>query len=303
MKKNNKQVTLSMTKGLPASGKSTWAKEQCRKHGAKRINKDDLRKMIDDGIHTKKNEKNILSVRNALVIHYLLEGLDVIVDDTNLNPIHEQTLRGIAEQVGAKFIVNDSFLQVSLEECLKRDAVRQNYVGEATIKKMYRKYISPTKEFIKPHDSRFSDCIIVDIDGTIAKNDNHRDWYDYSKVYDDKVNHDVLQLIDAYCKYYPHFDLFFVTGREGTEICIRETQRWLKDKVLSDYPSIENAYANIYFRTEKDFRPDHEVKNDIWKLVFENRYNIQIVFDDRKNVVDMWRSLGLRCMQVADGDF
>jgi len=28
-----------------------------------------------------------------------------------------------------------------------------------------------------------------------------------------------------------------------------------------------------------------------------------MVFDDRNSVVDMWRENGVRCMQVAPGDF
>jgi hypothetical protein len=31
--------------------------------------------------------------------------------------------------------------------------------------------------------------------------------------------------------------------------------------------------------------------------------NVAMVFDDRQQVVDMWRSNGLTCFQVADGDF
>ena len=31
--------------------------------------------------------------------------------------------------------------------------------------------------------------------------------------------------------------------------------------------------------------------------------NVAMVFDDRNQVVDMWRKSGLTCFQVADGDF
>ena len=31
--------------------------------------------------------------------------------------------------------------------------------------------------------------------------------------------------------------------------------------------------------------------------------NVAMVFDDRNQVVDMWRQNGLTCFQVADGDF
>ena len=31
--------------------------------------------------------------------------------------------------------------------------------------------------------------------------------------------------------------------------------------------------------------------------------NVAMVFDDRQQVVDMWRKNGLTCLQVADGNF
>ena len=33
------------------------------------------------------------------------------------------------------------------------------------------------------------------------------------------------------------------------------------------------------------------------------KYNVHFVLDDRQQVVDMWRSLGLTVFQVAEGDF
>ena len=43
-------IKVYITKGLPGSGKSTWAKETVDKYpnSYKRINKDDLRAMIDN---------------------------------------------------------------------------------------------------------------------------------------------------------------------------------------------------------------------------------------------------------------
>jgi predicted kinase len=45
--------------GIPASGKTTWAKEQVKNGGGKwkRVNKDDLRAMVDCGQFSKSNEK------------------------------------------------------------------------------------------------------------------------------------------------------------------------------------------------------------------------------------------------------
>ncbi|KKL23847.1 hypothetical protein LCGC14_2421320, partial [marine sediment metagenome] len=52
-----KQVTI--LKGLPASGKTTWAIGQIIKNPGKckRINKDDLREMFDCGQWSRDNEK------------------------------------------------------------------------------------------------------------------------------------------------------------------------------------------------------------------------------------------------------
>ncbi len=35
----------------------------------------------------------------------------------------------------------------------------------------------------------------------------------------------------------------------------------------------------------------------------QGRYTIKFVLDDRNQVVEFWRSLGLTVLQVAEGDF
>ena len=75
-----------LTKGLPGSGKSTWAKEMVSKNpnSYKRVNKDDLRAMLDNGKHSEDAEKFILNVRDSIILLALENGKHVIVDDTNL---------------------------------------------------------------------------------------------------------------------------------------------------------------------------------------------------------------------------
>ena len=45
-----KKQQLIITKGLPASGKSTWARQKVKESNGtlKRINKDDIRAMVED---------------------------------------------------------------------------------------------------------------------------------------------------------------------------------------------------------------------------------------------------------------
>ncbi|MHB8483845.1 MAG: AAA family ATPase, partial [Nitrospiria bacterium] len=104
-------------KGLPGSGKTTWAKEYVRSHpGAKRINKDDLREMLNDGVFSRDNENSVLKARNHLAALYLKEGCDVIIDDTNFHPKHREYFATLAIEFGAEF--EEKYFETSLEKCI-----------------------------------------------------------------------------------------------------------------------------------------------------------------------------------------
>ena len=137
--------TLTMMKGLPASGKTTWARGVVAKSDGrcKRVCKDDLRDMLDAGLWSEENEEHVLKVRDNLIKMFLEEALDVIVDDTNLHPKHERRLREIAGDRRATFQVRD-FTYVPLEECIRRDAKRDRSVGPKVIRSMHERFLSGT---------------------------------------------------------------------------------------------------------------------------------------------------------------
>lgn len=89
--------------------------------------------------------------------------------------------------------------------------------------------------------------------------------------------------------------VIFVTGRHGNIDIINETIEWIKSQGLKIY--------KIYFRKEKDNRNDAIVKKEIYERNIKDKYFVEFVLDDRNSVVKMWRSLGLLCLQVWDGDF
>ena len=285
-----------MTKGLPASGKSTWAKEQVAnsKGKIKRVNKDDLRAMIDAGVWNKANEKEILNVRDTLINHYLSHGFSVIVDDTNLAPKHEETLQKIAEEHRSTFEVK-SFLDVPLAECIRRDMLRPEPVGKKVIRRMY----DSIKDVYEPkieYDPNKPDCIIVDIDGTLAHM-NGRSPYDYTKVSTDVVDPVVSDIVRRYRSVDIMDDnplyVIIVSGREDS--CKPETEKWLQDNHI--------PYDELHMRKSDDDRDDRIVKKEIFDAWINNRYNVKFVLDDRNRVVEMWRSLGLKVLQVGEGDF
>jgi predicted kinase len=129
-------------KGLPASGKSTWAREFVSKNrNWIRLNKDDLRNMLHDGVYTKENENRVFNFRNQLLHAAMMDGLNIIIDDTNFNPYHEKLLKEVAEEYKAEFEVK--FFDVPLEECLRRNSQRvgKAKVPDEVIVDMYNKYL------------------------------------------------------------------------------------------------------------------------------------------------------------------
>lgn len=283
---------IILLKGLPASGKSTWAREQLQKGTYMRISKDDLREDML-GPFSQKKEKLVLKLRNELIRLGIEMGKNVIIDDTNLNPIHEKHIRQIAKELGATFVVNDTFMSVSPEECIERDLHRgDKAVGSQVIWKMYDQWIKkdPTKQLDVEWDKRR--CVIFDIDGTLAHNTSGRNWYDYTKVMLDTPDPFLSVVADSLNENVgvDYLDIVIVSGREDN--CKKETEEWLQHNMI--------PYKHIYMRKTGDHRPDEIVKEEIYHTYIEPNWAVLGVFDDRPKVARMWRSLGLNVAQMGN---
>jgi hypothetical protein len=82
------------------------------------------------------------------------------------------------------------------------------------------------------------------------------------------------------------------TGRDETYRA--HTERWLKNKGIE--------YDLLKMRPAKDYRSDTIVKLEMFQQHFVPS-DIWMVVDDRDKVVEMWRELGLTCLQVQKGDY
>ena len=283
---------LIMCYGLQASGKTTWAKEQVLKSGGntKRVNKDDLRSLIDAGKWSKSNEKSILKARDLLIRMFLATGFSVIVDDTNLAGKHKETLGALAKEFDAIFEIKK--FDISLEEAIKRDLQRPNSVGEKVIKETYNQFLKPKQEVYTPPKGR-ADAIQIDIDGCLAFGHfgdiGRRKPYDWDRVGEDDPNPQVVNLVR---KYYPTHHVILLSGRDS--ICRSQTEQWLDKN--------EIPYHKLYMRAEGDARKDTVVKKELFEEHIRNNYQVQFVVDDRPSVCRLWRSLGLPLFAVGDQD-
>jgi len=276
---------LLMLKGLPASGKSTYAKKLVDK-GWVRVNKDDLRAMLNNSKWSKNNEKFVLKVRDFIVSDAISLGKNVVVDDTNFEEKHEEDLRKIANVYGANFEIK--FFDTPLKTCLERDSSRPNPVGSKVINDMYKKYLRPQQEYIPPEGK--PKAIICDIDGTLAEITD-RSPYDYTKVKQDILKEPIASILEKFAG--DLYTIILLSGREDS--CRDDTLEWLADNGVDfDY---------LYMRKTGDDRNDAIIKKELFEAHVEKNFQVFFVLDDRNRVVDLWRSLGLTCFQVQEGDF
>ena len=293
MEQTTKKPKLLCLKGLPASGKTTYARKLVDK-GWVRVNKDDLRDMLHNSKWSKQNEGEILALRDEIIIRNLVSCRNVVVDDTNLDPKHWNQFESIAGEFLADLDVK--FFDVPVEECIARNKVRNQPVPDSVIYSMYQRYIKPPEQVIEYDDNK-EECIIVDIDGTLAHIADGRSPYDASRAMNDSLD-DAVSVITA--MFYNHgYKVIILTGRgeEHREV----TEKWL------ELHNVE--YDELYTRLDTDVDDkgnkleDSIVKERLFRTHIEPRFNVKFVLDDRDRVVNMWRRIGLKCLQVEDGAF
>jgi hypothetical protein len=141
------------------------------------------------------------------------------------------------------------------------------------------------------------DAVLVDLDGTLAIIGN-RDPYDASRAEVDVLNEQVAWvahswLFDGTATKREDRAVVLVSGRQEKDR--PPTERWLRRHGI--------VHDALRMRATGDTRSDAIVKRELYERHIRGRYNVVLVIDDRQRVVDMWRSLGFQCWQVAPGDF
>lgn len=140
------------------------------------------------------------------------------------------------------------------------------------------------------------DCILVDIDGTLAIRCD-RSPYDFGKVLEDTLNTPIKDLIDLIRGgyYKPHlFKVIIFSGRDDS--CMEDTEKWLKENDV--------YYDFIYMRRTGDRRKDSIVKKEMFNAQIKGQYNCLYWVDYRRQVLDMVRNeLGICCLDVAGHNF
>lgn len=285
---------MVLTIGVPGSGKSTLA-HKFVSQGFVQVERDLLRMKLYGAWYSKGvDEKRITHVHNDMIRQALLKGQNVIVSDTNINSETREHLIKFGSSLGAEIQLIHVAPYMLLDDLIQRNANRDDQTKVVPIGVMQQMYVSYRDQFpimAPAYDSLKQDAFLYDIDGTVADMTGIRGAFDWKKVGHDKPHSDVIEVLKTLEA--AGNKLIGVSGRD--EVCRPETEQWLR---MFDLPD-----DGLRMRPEGSQIRDSAVKHDLYHRYIAPYYNVKGVFDDRDQVVRTWRSMGLRCYQVAPGNF
>lgn len=132
---------LIVCRGLPASGKSTWAKQwvfEDPEHRV-RINQDDIRLMLGK-YWVPSREKLVQEIQFDAIIEALNREFDVVIDNTNLNNKVLDQFNRLIKTFEDYEIEYKDFFDTPLSACIERDKNRDLQVTEKVIRSFYNNY-------------------------------------------------------------------------------------------------------------------------------------------------------------------
>lgn len=299
--------------GAPGSGKTTWAKAKCEQDITYiRISRDDLRRMRGKyWIPTQ--EDLITELEVSCVKSSLSKGYNVIIDATHLSKKYINAWIKLLREFDVDITVKP--FNVSLETALIQDVKREFSVGQDVIIDKFKRYITGKPLFeeytiqsdyfkVQPvvQDDLLVHAIVVDLDGTLCLH-NGRDPFDYQKCDADLPNYSVIKIVQDYIREsiesHKKSEVIYLSGRE--DVVKDKSITWLSKYVWA----FDNKYISqsLFMRKAGDMRDDRIVKNELFNDNIKDKYYVEFVLDDRDKVVQMWRDMGLTCLQVANGNF
>lgn len=300
--------------GPPLSGKTTFTSLITKyDQDIKIISRDIIRDNLKDHSNSPEIEKIITKIEDSYILN-LIKYHDLILDNTYSKVSYIKDLIKIIVKSKVKNVKLHliDFSDIPLETLLQRLETRERKVPIEVIKKIHNRCRQNLKEIkniinnfnnqivitpdidkiiFKIKNNNLQKALIVDIDGTLSHNEGIRTPFEYHKVIDDNIDEIIRHIVVLY-RSIGH-QIIIISGRE--DHCYDMTRDWLnKHNVPYDF---------MYMRKSGDFRKDSIIKKEIYEKYIKNSFNILFCLDDRNQVVDMWREIGVKCLQVQEGDF
>lgn len=306
-KKSKELPILVLLVGVPGAGKSTFANSLLVTDPKwVKISRDDFRHMFRNKWYDENIESLVTAAINPCIEKTLEKGFNVVLDNTHCDvkrlkeTISKYTSKAkiVLKYVGEELTLNEIKAQ-------NKNRVENKVVPEDIIDKMYKGFtfivnnkqvfedliIAPEEPILLIQNEDLPKAIIVDIDGTIAHMNDKRGPFEWHNVHLDERDENIMNLLYTLAMTY---NIVFMSGRD--ESCRELTTNWLK---------LNYAPTNIelYMRPRNNYEKDSIVKRRLFDENIKDKYYVEVVFDDRNSVVKAWREMGLKCLQVQEGDF
>lgn len=307
---------IIVLRGISGCGKSTFVKaflKQNRDYVV--ISRDSIRDMFQDRSNSPQAESKVTKIYNAAFREALLNKYNIILDNTHTRPAAISDALKIIQTVNPLADVELKQFDYDVETCVERDSKREHKVGRDVIEKQHNIMVQNHQKNIerlinewkqemrskppiveKEYDASLPDCVIFDIDGTLALKTSDRGYYDWKKVGEDSPNIMVINMANMLKCFSMDNDncleIIVVSGRDA--ICEPETREWLEWNNV--------AFNHLYMRKQGDGRSDVVIKKEIYDTHINGKYNVVAVFDDRLAVCRQWHELGLPLFRVGSPD-
>jgi predicted kinase len=300
----NPNLKLIIFRGPPASGKSTTADKF--RPSMVIVNRDSIRfSLYGRYFGGNINEDVVTDVENTAIASALSAGQSVLLDSTNLRNKNLNTKLSLAALHGATVEFVD--FEVPLDQAIAWDTARGvefgRAVGERVIRSFYKRYkINPDTGKLRPAPTPLPEfepyvkseyprpyAYIVDTDGTVADHEGVRNPYDTTKYHLDKYRDHVANIVSALGV--EGYSIIALSGRD--EEFRDVTEKWWRD---GDIP-----FDEFHMRPPGDKRMDAIIKYELFKEYIEPRFDVLGAFDDRPQVIRMWRKIGVPVIDVGFG--
>ena len=308
----NKVREVILTVGIPASGKSTWAHHYAMDNNGIVIERDEIREQLfncsrSDYKYTKAREKQITDEQDKRIKAALFCGTPVIISDTNLRESTRQRIKEVVgdfcKELDVKYKISHVTFEVPLKEAMEFNRKRLHTVPEAVMIRMEKRMREYLGKYTHDHSNpqKLPECILVDIDGTVADMAGKRSPFEWDKVGGDLPKSHIINIVREMQLQYEKYNLLFpevifMSGRDS--ICRGETEDWLSTHTYFDR---FNKVDKLFMRPVNDNRPDTVIKEELFDLHIKDYYHVTMVIDDRKCMVQHWQSMGFNVLDVGNG--
>lgn len=252
----------------------------------------------------------------------ILDGKNVIVDRMNFNKEQRNRYLKIAKAAG--YTTEIDVIHESYETCYNRMVKRENHetikdekARRSALHFFFTRYERVSDDeadrvhrYWPGEDQKKPKVVICDLDGTLCNiehrvhhvRDGKKDWGKFFQDIPKDTPHEwCVNILKSLAE--NTYKIVYCSGRSEDER--EKTEAWLATNGLAGFFDRGHFYHSVplYMRKAKDSRKDSIVKEIILDFEILTRYEPVFMIDDRKQVVDMWRSRGYTCLQCAEGNF